>query len=160
MGIEINWRLLENKIGIFCLKIVSRYDYIDEWIIKRTFNYMIEDYNYIIWHDISFVLYLTYLRNKYCVSVVIVGGRPFQQFVRPWQLQVTRGNHFFIDLVNLINATDVEADVKLERMLLIYHRANFWGIRVKQSVDQILQIITGLWRHGIDHKTCKTHSYS
>lgn len=111
MGIEINWRLLENKIGIFCLKIVSRYDYIDEWIIKRTFNYMIEDYNYIIWHDISFVLYLTYLRNKYCVSVVIVGGRPFQQFVRPWQLQVTRGNHFLLDLVDLINAAEVEADV-------------------------------------------------
>lgn len=117
------------------------------------------DYNYIIWLDIKFVLYM-YLRNKYCVGVVIIGGGPLQEFVRPWQFQVTRGNHFLIDLVDLINATEVEANVQLERLLLIYYRTNFWGIRCKQGVDQFLQIITGLWRHGINYKAHVTRSYS
>lgn len=72
--------------------------------------------------------------NKCGFSVVLVGGGQLQKFVRPWQLKVTRGDHFLIDL---INATDVEADVNLEMMLLIYHRANFRGIRVKQSCGEL-----------------------
>lgn len=74
--------------------------------------------------DIKICIFF-YLRNKDLFRVVIVGRGPLQEFVSPQQIQVARSNHFLLDLVDLINTAEVEADVKQQWLLLVHHRTNF-----------------------------------
>ena len=85
-----------------------------------------------------------YLGNKYGFGIVVVGGRPTQELIGPRQFQVTRGNQFLFDLVDLCDAAEVEADVQGESMLLVDHRPDLWRITRKYVIYQIFQILVGL----------------
>ena len=98
--------------------------------------------------------------NKYGFGIVVVGGRPTQELIGPGQFQVTRGNQFLFDLVDLCDATEVKANVQGESMLLVDHRPDLWRITRKYVIYQMFQILVGLWRYWFHKKSQNGDNYS